>query len=45
MTYNPQTAENLENYRQDFCPQTPQEAFLAFENFLFFIGLYRAAIR
>ena len=39
MPFNPEMADTLEQFRQKFCPNIPQEAHLAIENFLFFIGL------
>lgn len=39
MPIHPTTVEKLEENRQQYHPNIPQEAYLAFENFLFFMGL------
>jgi hypothetical protein len=38
MNKQPEISAKWEDYRRKFRPNTPQEVFIAFENFLFFIG-------
>jgi hypothetical protein len=39
MSIHPSNIDKWEEYRLKFRPNVPHSAFIAFENFLFFIGL------